>query len=213
MKSPMFKQPIELSHVVIANAEKYLSKRDKKLGKLIKEVGSCTLSTRERPKFDVLVSSIISQQLSWKASTTIFNRLIECAGGKKNLAGRLFNLNLDQVRSCGISATKAKSILRIAELVTTKQLDLDAMQEYEDEVIYRELTAIAGIGAWTVQMFLIFALRRPDVISPGDAGLRRGLQKLYGLPERPTENEMVAITDKWRPYRTVGAWYLWRVVD
>ena len=87
------------------------------------------------------------------------------------------------------------------------------MKDMEDEAVYRELTAITGIGSWTVQMFLIFALRRPDIFSTGDAGLRRGLQKLYGLQDRPTEDEMVAITDRWRPYRTVGAWYLWRVVD
>ena len=213
MNESITKPPIELSTAGIAKAEIYLSKRDKKLGKLIKEVGSCTLSTRDRPKFEVLVSSIISQQLSGKASTTIFNRLIECAGNRKNLAGRLLNLNLEQVRSCGVSTTKAKSLLCIAELVNTKQLDLDAMKDMEDEAVYRELTAITGIGSWTVQMFLIFALRRPDIFSTGDAGLRRGLQKLYGLQDRPTEDEMVAITDRWRPYRTVGAWYLWRVVD
>lgn len=207
------KQPIELSPAGIAEAEKHLCKRDKKLGKLIKEVGSCTLSNHDRPKFEVLVSSIISQQLSGKAATTIFNRLIECAGGRKDLGKKLVNLNFEQIRSCGVSTTKAKSILCIAELVTTQQLDLDAMQDLEDETVYRELTAITGIGAWTVQMFLIFALRRPDIFSTGDAGLRRGLQKLYGLQDRPTENEMVAITDKWRPYRTVGAWYLWRAVD
>jgi len=207
------KPPTELSPTVIAEAESYLSKRDKKLGKLIKEVGSCTLSTHDRPKFEVLVSSIISQQLSGKAATTIFNRLIECAGGKKGLAKKLVNLNFEQVRSCGVSTTKAKSILSISELVTTKQLNLDAMQNMEDEAVYRELSAITGIGAWTVQMFLMFALRRSDIFSTGDAGLRRGLQMLYGFKDRPTEDEMVAITDKWRPYRTVGAWYLWRVVD
>jgi len=207
------KLPTELSTAVIADAEKHLSKCDKKLGKLINEVGSCTLTTKDRPKFEVLVSSIISQQLSGKASTTIFNRLVECAGGRKDLAKKIVTLNFEQVRSCGVSTTKAKSIMRIAELVTTRQLDLDILKEQEDENVYRELTAITGIGAWTVQMFLIFALRRPDIFSTGDAGLRRGLQKLYGLQARPTEDEMMAITDKWRPYRTVGAWYLWKVID
>ena len=213
MNKSKFKSPSELNQTVVADAEKYLSKRDKKLAKLIREVGSCTLDISNRPKFEMLISAIISQQLSGKASATIYKRLIERAGGSKNLAKKLVNLSSDEVRSCGVSTTKTNSILRVAELVATKQLDLDAMMELDDESVHRELTSVTGIGPWTVQMFLMFALRRPDVFSTGDAGLRRGLRLLYGLEETPSEEEMLDITEKWRPYRTVGAWYLWRVID
>jgi DNA-3-methyladenine glycosylase II len=205
--------PSELNQTVVADAEDYLCKRDKKLAKLIREVGPCAIDISNKTKFEMLISAIVSQQLSGKASTTIYNRLIECAGSSKNLAKKLVNLNSDVVRSCGVSTTKTNSILRVAELVATKQLDLDAMMELDDETIHRKLTAITGIGPWTVQMFLMFALRRPDVFSTGDAGLRRGLKLLYGLQNTPSEKEMLAITERWRPYRTVGAWYLWRVVD
>ena len=202
-----------LSSDVIAKAELFLSRRDKKLSRLIRDVGPCTINVSNRPKVQMLISAVISQQLSGAASTTIFNRIVERAGGRTNLAKRLNGLSFDEIRSCGTSTTKAKAILQIADLVTTKQLDLGSLSNADDETIYRELTAITGIGPWTVPMFLMFALRRPDVFSTGDAGLRRGLVKLYGMSDKPTDSIMVAITDKWRPYRTVASWYLWRLAD
>lgn len=203
----------ELSTTVVADAEVFLSKRDKKLAALIQDVGPCTIVKNNRREIDVLISSIISQQLSSKAATTIFNRLLDRAGSGNNLAESLVNLSFEDVRSCGVSTAKTNSILSLAELVATHQLDLESLRESEDEVVYRELTSISGIGPWTVQMFLIFALRRPDIFSTGDAGLRRGLQKLYGMKEKPTEKEMLTITNRWSPFRTVGAWYLWRLID
>jgi DNA-3-methyladenine glycosylase II len=198
---------------VIAEAEKYLSKQDKKLAKLIRDVGPCTIDVSNKPKFEMLISAVISQQLSGAASTTIFNRLVECAGGRTNLEKRLSNLSFGDIRTCGVSTTKANSILQISELVSTKQLDLESLSDYDDEDVHRKLTAIRGVGPWTVQMFLMFALRRTDIFSPGDAGLRRGLIKLHGLKDKPTEADMLAITHKWSPYRTVASWYLWRLVD
>ncbi len=202
-----------LSPDVIAEAELFLSERDKKLSKLICDVGPCTINVGKRPKIEMLISAVISQQLSGAASTTIFNRLVECAGGRTNLANRLNRLSFNEIRSCGTSTTKTKVILQIANLVTTKQLSLESLSNKNDEDVYRELTAISGIGPWTAQMFLMFALQRPDVFSSGDAGLRRGMIKLYGMSDKPTDADMVAITDKWRPCRTVASWYLWRLVD
>jgi DNA-3-methyladenine glycosylase II len=202
-----------LSPEVIAEAEKHLSKRDKKLAQLIRDVGPCTIDLSNSSKFEMLISTIISQQLSNAASTTIFNRLIECAGGRTNLAKRLDNLSFDEVRACGVSTTKANAILRIAKLVSTKQLDLESLSETHDEDVYRTLTSITGVGPWTVQMFLMFALRRTDIFSPGDAGLRRGMMKLYGMQDKPTETDMLVIAEKWSPYRTVASWYLWRLLD
>ncbi|WP_283743494.1 hypothetical protein [Sideroxydans sp. CL21] len=213
MSNSISKQQTILSPDVIVEAELFLSKRDKELSRLIRDVGPCTINVSNRPKVEMLISTVISQQLSGTASTTIFNRLVECAGGRTNLAKRLKGLSFDEIRSCGTSTTKAKTILQIADLVTSKQLDLESLSNADDEGVYRELTAITGIGPWTVQMFLMFALRRPDIFSTGDAGLRRGLVKLYGMRDRPTEAEMAAITDKWRPYRTVASWYLWRLAD
>ncbi len=202
-----------LNSNVISEAEKYLSKQDRKLAKLIQHVGPCTIDVSSRPKFEMLISAVISQQLSGAASTTIFNRLIESAGGKTNLEKRLSNLSIDDIRSCGVSTTKAKSILQIAELVISKQLDLESLSNTDDEDVYRILTAITGVGPWTVQMFLMFALRRTDIFSPGDAGLRRGLMRLYGMQDKPNEADIIAISDKWRPYRTVASWYLWRLSE
>ena len=209
----LIKPSLALNPAVIADAEKHLSKCDKKLAKLIREVGPCTIELSDRPKFEMLVSAIISQQLSGKAATTIFNRLIDCAGNRKDLAKQLHSLGYDEIRACGTSSAKAKSILHLAEIVTTRQIDLEKLHEMNDEGVYRLLTAIPGIGPWTVQMFLMFALRRADIFSVGDAGLRRGLIKLYKMQDKPTENEMLAITNKWQPYRTIGSWYLWQVAD
>jgi DNA-3-methyladenine glycosylase II len=201
----------ELSPKVIAEAEKHLSKQDKKLAKLIRDIGPCAIDVSDRSKFEMLISTIISQQLSNAASTTIFNRVIECTGGRTNLAKRLKDLSFEEIRACGVSSTKAKSILQIAELVSTKQLDLESLGETDDEAVYRTLTSITGVGPWTVQMFLMFALRRTDIFSPGDAALRRGLMKLYGMQDKPTETDMLVIAEKWSPYRTVASWYLWRI--
>ncbi len=213
MSKPLLIPRNRLSPEVIAEAEKHLSKRDKKLAKLIRDVGPCTIGESNSSKFEMLISTVISQQLSGAASTTIFNRLLECAGGRTNLAKRLKSLSFEEIRACGVSSTKANSILQIAELVTAKHLDLDALNDHDDEAVYRTLTSITGVGPWTVQMFLMFALQRTDIFSPGDAGLRRGLMRLYGMQDKPTETDMLTITEKWRPYRTVASWYLWRLVD
>ncbi len=213
MSNSLLKPHNRLSPEVIAEAESHLSKRDKKLAKLIRNVGPCTMDVSNSSKFEMLISTIISQQLSNAASTTIFNRLIECAGGITNLAKRLNNLSVDDIRTCGVSTTKANSILQIAKLVSTKQLDLELLSEAHDEDVYRTLTSITGVGPWTVQMFLMFALRRTDIFSPGDVGLRRGIMKLYGMQDKPTETDMLVIAEKWSPYRTVASWYLWRLID
>jgi DNA-3-methyladenine glycosylase II len=202
-----------LNPSVITEAESFLRRRDRRLAALIRDVGSCTICDDRRSKFEILVSSIVAQQLSGKAAATIKERLICRAGGRERLPQALSAMEVEDLRACGLSATKANTILRIAELVAKRSLDLDGLQEADDDVVYRELTAISGVGPWTSQMFLIFGLLRPDVFSVGDAGLRRGLQVLYELQEKPTENEMLAITNRWRPYRTVGAWYLWRLLD
>lgn len=180
---------------------------------MIRKLGPCKLRWGRRESFDVLVSSVVSQQLSGKAASTIKRRLIERAGSPRSLAPALTKLTVDELRACGLSATKAATLLNLANLVVNKELNLATLKKATDEEVYRKLTAVKGIGNWTVQMFLIFGLRRPDVFSVGDAGLRRGIQILYRLEDRPTEDEMLAITEKWRPYRSVGAWYLWRMLD
>ena len=112
-----------------------------------------------------------------------------------------------------MSQPKFKYIQRLASAVENGELDFESIAKYEDEEIISKLIIFSGIGRWTAEMFLIFALGRPDVLSVNDAGLKRGFKITYKLQQNPSEDEMVSIGESWRPYRSVASWYLWRVVD
>lgn len=195
-------------------AEEYLKKKDKKLGLIINAVGSCLLNHNNRNRFDVLASSIVSQQLSAKAAKTIKGRVLKLIGSKSSLrAEKILDVDVKQLREAGLSSAKASYILTLAENIKTGRLDLEILQSEDESEIYKILISQKGVGNWTAEMFMIFALGKTDVLSTGDAGLIRAAQLVYGLKEKPNPEEFTKIAEKWRPYRSIASWYLWRVID
>jgi DNA-3-methyladenine glycosylase II len=156
-----------------------------------------------------LVRSIAGQQLSVKAASTIWGRVETLLGGSVTVAGVL-SVPQEALRAAGLSTPKTKYIKGIAEAVTDGTLCLDQFHEMQDEAVIEQLTRVKGIGRWTAEMFLIFALARPDVFSFGDIGLRNAMTKLYGEMSRETQEAIVA---KWSPYRSFACLLLWESLD
>ena len=158
-----------------------------------------------------LVRAIVGQQLSVKAASTIFGRF-EKLFKKGITAEAILKLKDDDIRACGISYPKIKYIKDLSEKVHTKQLLLDAFETADEETIIQNLTTVKGIGIWSAEMFLMFAMAKPDVFSVGDLGLRNAMIKLYGLKD-PTTEDFLKISKKWSPYRTYACRILWESLD
>ena len=126
---------------------------------------------------------------------------------------KMLKLSAKNFRAVGLSRPKSKYIRGLALAVKNGDLDFRSITSSDDESVIEKLTAFSGIGRWTAEMFLIFGLGRPDVLSTNDAGLRKGFKIMYGLQDIPSADEMLSISKPWRPYRSVASWYLWRVVD
>jgi DNA-3-methyladenine glycosylase II len=190
-------------------ARRHLARRDPVLKKLIAQVGTCTLQPNP-DRFSVLVRSIISQQISGKAAESISARL--CAAlGKKGLQPRaIARLDEEKMRGAGLSTGKMRAVRDLAGKVLDGTVVLDTLHEQPDEEVIEHLLPVFGIGRWTAEMFLIFALGRLDVLPLGDLGLRVGVQRQLGLPEVPDNKALIALAEPWRPYRTVATWYFWR---
>jgi DNA-3-methyladenine glycosylase II len=180
--------------------------KDKILGAVAKKHGPPTIPRTPDP-FVMLVKSIASQQLSGRAAQTIYNRLEALAGGIT--PQQLAVCDAAGCRSAGLSQSKTTTILSLAHAAQAG-LRLDRLTKKSDEEVTEILVQFKGIGVWTAQMFLIFGLGRPDVLSPGDLGLRKGLQKVYKLPETPTIQQSGPMFDRWKPFRSAACWYLWR---
>src|SRR4030042_5384675 len=202
-----------LDEPLIKKAIKHLKSSDKVLSSLIRKHGPCTIIPALDNPFHALTSSIISQQLSAHAARAIKGRLFDLLGVEHFTPRIILKMSSKTSRAAGLSQPKFKYIQRLASAVENGELNFESIAKYEDEEIISKLATFPGIGRWTAEMFLIFALGRPDVLSVNDAGLKRGLKISYKLPESPSEDEMISIGESWRPYRSVASWYLWRVVD
>ncbi len=178
---------------------------------LIEKVGPCRLEPRP-DRFGTLVRAIVGQQISAAAAASIDRRLRDLCG-EPHRPAPLLEAGEETLRKAGLSGVKARYILNLSEAVHSGQVPLDEIHEWEDQAIIDRLTAIKGIGAWTAEMFLIFALGRPDILSVGDLGIRAGLRDLHGLERLPTPRECHELTALWRPHRTVAMWYLWEKID
>ncbi len=185
---------------------------DPVLGGLIDKVGPYRIRYLE-PDFETLVKSIVYQQLSGKVAATIFARLMAATGDGRLTPETALQLTPRKMRALGLSRQKIGYIRDIAGHALSGQADFAALRKAPDEEVIRVLTGLKGVGVWTAHMFLIFALRRKDVLPSGDLGIRAAVQKWYNLdaPPRPAEVEQVG--EKWRPYRTVASWYLWRSLE
>jgi DNA-3-methyladenine glycosylase II len=189
----------------------HLKKSDPVLRALVERVGPCRIEHRE-PSFDMLVRSIVYQQLSGKVAAVIFGRLM--AAVKRQLTPRrVLRLPHERMRALGLSNQKATYIRDLAERTKSGEVDFAALPGMSDEQVIESLTRVKGIGVWTAQMFLIFGLKRLDVLPVGDLGVRAAIKKAYGLAELPKPLDIEELARAWRPYCSVASWYLWRSLD
>ena len=189
----------------------HLKKADKILSAIITRVGPYKIVYRE-PTFQALARAIVFQQLNGNAARTIYGRLEEAAGGEINPEA-IQNLSVGEMRRAGLSKQKIGYIRDLAEHALSGKLDFARLQQMSDEEVIAALTDIKGIGEWTAHMFLIFALRRPNVLATGDLGVRTAVQRAYRKRKLPSPKEMEKIAESWHPYRSVACWYLWRSLE
>jgi len=190
----------------------HLKKSDPVLGSIIERVGSYKIEYRE-PVFQNLVRSIVYQQLNGKAALTIFNRLMAAAKSDPLTPDAILKLRPAKMRALGLSKQKLTYIRELARLTRAGEVSFERLPAMDDVAIVETLTKVKGVGVWTAHMFLIFALRRPDVLPTGDLGIRVAIKKAYGLAELPKPAEMEEIGRAWRPWSSVACWYLWRSLD
>ena len=196
-------------------ARRTLMRRDPRLGALIKRVGRCCLpDSRGREPFAGLVRVIMSQQLSGKAADTIYGRVEQLAGGRGAMTpATLRAVDATALRGAGVSRPKISYLYDLSDRVADGRLDLHALDGHPDEEVIAQITAVKGLGRWSAEMFLMFRLNRPDIFPVGDLGIVKGVQKLFGIKRRPSPRTMERLAEPWRPYRSVAAWYLWRLHD
>lgn len=192
-------------------AHTHLKRCDPALGALIPQLRGCQMHRRKRDLFDTLAWSIVGQQLSVKAAATIGQRVVEATGEARLVAAALDDCDDETLRACGLSAAKTRYLRGLADAALDGTLNFRSLAQLRDAQVIETLTALPGVGEWTAQMFLMFALRRPDVFSPADVGLQRGIQMLDGLDSRPDADTMLKRAEVWRPFRSVACWYLWRI--
>lgn len=190
-------------------------RRDPVLAAIIRRHGACGLgAARDRfDHFTMLVRAIVFQQLSTKAATTIYNRLLESLPGGLPTPPAIVSLTDEQLRAAGISRQKAIYLRDLAEKVITGAVLLDVVDTMSDEQVIAALTKVKGIGRWTAEMFLIFRLQRPDVLPLDDIGIVNAIHKAYRLRKKPTPARMQKLAESWRPYRSIACWYLWRSLE
>jgi DNA-3-methyladenine glycosylase II len=192
-----------------------LAARDARLAKVIEAHPLCTLGRNTKPvsHFEALVESVISQQLAVKAADTIYGRVKGLAKGRM-VPGRIAEISEKDMREAGVSGAKFKTIQGLADAALSKKININKLHEVEDdEVIFDQLTSLWGIGPWTVDMFMMHQLSRLDIWPTGDLGVRRGWEKIYSLKEEIEPKALDKKGEKFRPYRSVVAWYCWRAIS
>ncbi len=199
-------EPAILTEAAARVAEIHLAAGDKVMAKLISMHGCCQIPNRTFQPFQTLASSIISQQLSSKAADSIERRIRKIIGGALTPT-RIFSASSEDLRSAGLSGAKVRYLSELSRRVVSGELNFRALKKLSDAQAIETLIELPGVGRWTAEMFLIFALKRPDVLSFRDAGLRRAAKALYD------NDEFEQLSACWYPYRSVASWYLWRHID
>ena len=189
-------------------AMRRLSSRDPVLGALIRRIGPCALVPRPN-SFGNLVGAIVAQQISAAAARTIHRRLWALTKGGAPGPRDLLRRRETTLRRVGLSRQKIGYLRDLAARVESGELDLRALESLDDDAVRETLTAVKGIGNWTADMHLIFTLNRPDVFAPGDAAVLAAMRDLYRLPDDAPPGEYTRISDAWRPFRSVGVWYMY----
>ena len=193
------------------NAVNHLRKSDPVLAAIIERIGPCKMEFRE-PTFHNLAESILYQQLNGKAAATIFNRFTGLAGDPLTPTG-ILKLTDAQMRGVGLSRQKTAYLRDLSEKTRAGLLEFERMPEMTEEDVIAHLTQVKGVGVWTAHMFLMFTLRRPDILPTGDYGVQAAIKKHYKKRKWPKPDVMHKIAKPWVPYRSVACWYLWRSLD
>lgn len=196
----------------VQKAIRQLSKADRVLANVIRDVGPFALKT-EPGGYDVLVRSILSQQISTAAARTIRTRLQELLPSQKIAAKAIDALSDEQLQSVGISRQKQSYLRDLTRCTLDGTINFRTIVSQPDEDVIETLTQVKGIGRWTAQMYLMFSLGRPDVFAVGDLGIRNAMMRLYALEEKPKHSDLEAIAGIWAPHRSIASWYLWRSLE
>jgi DNA-3-methyladenine glycosylase II len=189
-----------------------LCANDPVLAVVIKRVGSFALKP-EPGGYEILVRSILSQQISVAAARTIRGRLQKLLPGGKLSAKNIHALSDEQLQSVGVSRQKQTYLRHLTSCTLDGTINFRRIPKGSDEDAIAELIQVKGIGRWTAQMFLMFSLGRIDVFAPDDLGLRNAIHKLYEIPGKLSSSELERHSEKWKPYRTIASWYLWRSLE
>ncbi len=200
-----------------AEARRELAATDPTMAALIERLGKIDIATRlrrrseERPAdaYGALLRAIVGQQLSTKAARTIYGRVLELFDGSTPSPQQLLEVDEGDLRACGLSGRKAEYVRDLAVHVIDGELELGRLDQLSDEQVIEEIVAVRGLGVWTAEMFLLFHLERPDVLSGGDLGIRKAVQVEYELTEMPTPARVLEIGEPWRPHRSLASLYLW----
>jgi DNA-3-methyladenine glycosylase II len=196
-------------------AATHLSKVDSALAPIIERAGLPTI-TPHKNYYQELVESIVSQQLSVKAAATILKRFVDLFPGTLfPTPEQILNVDIETLRGVGLSRQKGSYIQDLALKVIEGTVTFDELDKLSNDEIVKELTQVKGVGVWTVHMFLMFCMGRLDVLPVGDLGIKNGIQKLYGLEQAPTPEDItrVAAGNSWHPYESVASWYVWHSLD
>lgn len=193
------------------HAIRHLTTKDKVLAALIEKVGPYRIEFRD-PSFETLVRSIVFQQLSGKVARVIYDRLKQAVPGGMTPQG-ILKLRPEKMRRLGLSRQKTAYIRDLARQTVKGKIVFESLPNLPDAEVVEHLTAVKGIGVWTAHMFLIFALRRDNVLPTGDLGIRSAIRKMYGLADLPKPSDVEELARHWHPYCTVACWYLWRSLD
>jgi DNA-3-methyladenine glycosylase II len=186
-------------------------RQDPILAEIIDRVGPYGIQFRE-PNFETLVKSIVYQQLSGRVASVILGRLNSAVAG--NITPEtILKLRPSRMRALGLSTQKTAYIRDLARHARDRRVTFEDLADLPDDAVIERLTQVKGIGVWTVHMFLIFALRRLDVLPTGDLGVRNAIRRAYNLEALPSPAEMEAMAVAWRPYCSVASWYLWRSLE
>ncbi len=197
---------------LLETARRSLRRRDPVLGAVIRRVGPCGMRPRGDP-YRSLLRSVVYQQLAGAAAAAIAGRLRRHFGGRYPRPEVLLAARDADLRSAGLSRQKIASLRAVATAFADGTLSNRGLRRMSDDEVVEAVMRIKGIGEWTAHMILMFSLGSPDVLPVGDYGVRKGAQHLYGLPALPRRAELEALGERWRPYRSVAAWYLWRSAE
>lgn len=197
----------------IKKQKSYLKKADPCLKRVIETITLPPIQANEN-YFQFLIEAIINQQLSNKAAATLIKRFNDLFPGKRFPTPQtILKMPDSTIRAAGISTMKISFIKDLAKRILDHSIDLKTIDELSDEDVVAHLIQVRGIGPWTAEMFLMFSLLREDVFSQGDLGLKNGIKKIYNLKKHPSPQKARQIAEKWRPYRTLAARYIWASID